>query len=188
MDKVIDPQPATRKGIIIGVVATLIVLGVGAGLPFWWYSSGRDMQTFHDGLSTNFRHSVAKILMVEGYDAMNAYYDQSDTITKRDFVLKYGERPSYKDGQLKNYIRWQGEIEYEKQLFDIVMRPANNPAYSYPENRTLLNKIKANGNQKIEKIQAAHAMLAICREAVIRMVQDPSGNSDSDKCTPVPEK
>ena len=29
MDRVIDPQCATRKGIIIGVVATLIVLGVG---------------------------------------------------------------------------------------------------------------------------------------------------------------
>jgi hypothetical protein len=181
-----DPRRATRKGIIIGVVATLVLLGVGAGLPYWWYSSGRDMQSFHDGLSTNFRHSVAEILTVDGYGAMNAYYTQSDTITKRDFVLKYGEKAPYKNGALENYIHWQREVEYEKQLFDIVMQPASNPAYSYPENRKLLDKIKADANQKIENMKTAHAMMEICREAVIHMVQDPSGNSDSSKCTPAP--
>lgn len=98
----IDPQRAKRRGIAIGVIATVLVLGVGAGLPFWWYSSGRDMQTFHDGLSTQFRISLARILSVEGYDAKNGIYDQSVTVTDRDNLLKYGEQLP---GHVKAVIR-----------------------------------------------------------------------------------
>jgi hypothetical protein len=189
MDKVIDPQRATRKGIIIGVVATLIVLGVGAGLPFWWYSSGRDMQTFHDGLSTQFRISLARIVNAEGYEAKNEFYDQSVTVTDRDNVLKYGERSpgQFKEGELLNYIRWQRRIESEKHLFDTINELTSESGYTYPEHRKYLDDAKKRMRERIDNMQAANSMLELCREAIIRMVQDRAIDSDS-RCAAVPDR
>jgi len=182
-----DPQRATRKGIVIGVVATLIVLGVGAGLPFWWFSSGRDMQTFHDGLSTQFRTSLARILSVEGYDAKNETYDQSVTVTERDNLIKYGEQipGKFKQGELLNYIRWQGRIESEKQLFDKILELSQQSGYTYPEHKKYLDDTKKRLNERIENMKTAYSMVEICHEAIIKMVQDRNINSDS-RCESVP--
>jgi hypothetical protein len=184
-----DPQRATRKGIIIGVVATLIVLSLGAGLPYWWYSSGRDMQTFHDGLSTQFRISLARIVNAEGYEAKNEFYDQSVTVTERDNLLKYGiQAPGqFKQGELLNYIRWQGRIESEQQLFDKIKELTIESGYTYPEHRKYLDDAKKRMRERIDNMQAAYSMLEICREAVVRMAQDKTIDSDS-RCVTVPYK
>jgi TolB-like protein len=73
MEKTDAIKKVYKKGMVVGSLATIMVLIIVAGLPFWWYSSGRDMQTFHDGLSTQFRTSLARILSVEGYDAKNRF-------------------------------------------------------------------------------------------------------------------
>lgn len=184
-----DPQRAKRKGILIGVVATLIVLSVGAGLPFWWYSSGRDMQTFHDGLSTQFRISLARIVNAEGYEAKNEFYDQSVTVTERDNLLKYGERSpgKFMEGELLNYIRWQGRIESEQRLFDKIKELTIESGYTYPEHRKYLDDAKKRMQQRIDNMRTAYSMVEICREAVVRLAQDKTIDSDS-RCVAVPEK
>jgi hypothetical protein len=185
-------RQAKRKGVIIGVLIAITVLGIGAGIPFWWYSSGRDLETFHDGLSTSFRQSVAEILSADRYDAKNALYDRSNAITERDYLLKYGALTAagFRDSgrvELKNHIYWQGQIEFQKELFDIAMQPTNDPRYSSPENRKVLDKIKANANQKLKGMETAHSMMELCREAVIHIVQGSQIDSDS-RCTSVPEQ
>jgi hypothetical protein len=184
-----DPQRAKRKGIIIGVIATLIVLGVGAGLPYWWYSSGRDMQTFHDGLSTQFRISLARILNADGYEAKNEFYDQSVTVTDRDNLLKYGIRTpgQFKESELLNFIRWQGRVESEMQLAKTIIQLTTDSGYTYPAHRKYLDDAKKRVQQRIDNIQTAHTMAEICREAVVKMAQDKTIKSDS-RCITVPEK
>jgi hypothetical protein len=184
-----DPKRAKRRGIIIGAVVTLIVLGVGAGLPYCWYSSGRDMQTFHDGLSTQFRFSLARIVNAEGYEAKNEFYDQSVTVTDRDNLLKYGLRSpgQFKESDLLNYIRWQGQIESEKRIFDTINELTTESGYTYPEHRKYLDDAKKRMRERIANMQAAHSMGEICREAVVKVAQDKTIESDS-RCVTVPGK
>jgi hypothetical protein len=139
MEKIDAIKKAHKTGMVVGSLATIMLLTIAAGLPFWWYSSGRDMQTFHDGLSTQFRISVARILSVEGYDTKNEIYDQSVTVTERDNLIKYGDQVpgQFRQGELLNYIRWQGRIESEKRLFDKIMELTQESGYTYPDHRTM---------------------------------------------------
>jgi hypothetical protein len=168
-----------KKGTIVGFISA--VLSIVIVLPAWWFSSGRDMHTLHDGLSTQFRASVMQILSADGYQAKNALYDQSKTVTNRDNLIKYGERAPGKlrEGELENYIRWQWQIESENELFDKIMELSNDPAMAYPSNHQLLSKAKANLTQRIENMKAAHSMMEVCRDAVVNMLRDTSITRDS---------
>jgi hypothetical protein len=67
----------------IVMFATLACLIVLTSLPVWWFGSGRDMQTIHDGLSTSFRQSLADILSLDGFAAKNGAYVDSRTVSSR---------------------------------------------------------------------------------------------------------
>jgi len=81
---------ALRKGVVIGFASAILFVAIVLGIPTWWFSSGRDAQTLHDGLSAGFRTSLGQILTVDGFEAKSAAYDNSVTITSRDNVFKYG--------------------------------------------------------------------------------------------------
>jgi hypothetical protein len=187
MEKPDAIKKAHKRGIVIGSLATIMLLAIAAGLPLWWYSSGRDMQTLHDGLSTQFRTSLARILAVEGYDAKNEIYDQSVTVTERDNLIKYGDQipGKFRQGELLNYVRWQGRIESEKRLFDKIMELTQESGYTYPEHRKYLDDAKKRLSERIENMKTANSMVEICHEAIIKMVQDKNINSDS-RCLSVP--
>jgi len=59
--------------------------------------------------------------------------------------------------------------------------------YTYPDHRKYLDDAKNRLNERIENMKTANSMMEICREAVIRIVQDKNIDSDSH-CAAVPEK
>jgi hypothetical protein len=160
-----------KKGIIIGFIAAFVLLGAAVGIPAWWFSSGRDMQTLHDGLSTKFRTSIALVLNLEGYEAKNAAYDSSVTVTGRDDVLKYG---GYFEGEcaLTNYLAWQQRLEGDTKLVNQLMELLRDPEMQHPVNRKLFVKTKANADRTIEQIKLDYSMVSECDQAVRQMASD----------------
>ncbi len=159
------------------------------------------MQTLHDGLSTQFRASVIRILAADGYQAKKTLYEQSRTITDRDNLIKYGERPLeiYSKGELQKYIGWQGRIESEKEWSDKFMKLdaeimkslkkiLNDDLLILSANRKILiqNKQILIQNRKIlaENMKSLHSMSETCREAVVNMLRDIKITSDS-RCKPL---
>lgn len=153
------------------------------------------MQTFHDGLSTQFRASVMKILAADGYQAKKTIYDQSITITDRDNLIKYGERQlgKYSKGELENYIRWQCQIESEKKMSDKLMeldaeimksekKLLNNPSISSVNRKILIQSKQIsiqNKENSIEFKKTLRSMSEMCRQAVVNMLKDIAITSDS---------
>jgi hypothetical protein len=184
------------KSTIVGFMSAFAVLSIAISLPVWWFSSGRDMRTFHDGLSTQFRASVIRILAADGYQARKPLYDQSRTITDRDNLIKYGERPLaiYSKGELQKYIGWQGRIESEKEWSDNLMKLDaeilksskkilnDDPLVSFASRKILIqNKqiLIQHKNILAENMKSLHSMSETCREAVVNMLRDITITSDS---------
>jgi hypothetical protein len=159
------------------------------------------MQTLHDGLSTQFRASVIRILAADEYQAKKTLYEQSRTITDRDNLIKYGERPLeiYSKGELQKYIGWQGRIESEKEWSDKFMKLdaeimkslkkiLNDDLLILSASRKMLiqNKQILIQNKKIlaENMKSLHSMSETCREAVVNMLRDITITSDS-RCKPL---
>lgn len=159
-----------RKGFASGFIAALVVVSVTAGLPLWWFSTGRDMQTLHDGLSTQFRNSVAEILTVERYAAKRSAYENSVTVTHRDNALKYGTQTpgQYRQSELQSYIDWERELEFQQDLFEKLMELAGDPKMQNPANRQLLNRSKENADRAISNMQTAHSMMEVCRKQSVK--------------------
>jgi hypothetical protein len=180
---------ALRKGVVIGFVGAILLLGTVIGAPVWWFSSGRDAQTLHDGLSASFRGSLAEILTVGGYAAKRSAYDESVTITARDDVLKYGTQPvgEYHPGPLANYIGWQQETELNRELLNAIYDGLDNPSMQLPANRQLLMEEKAQAYRVIENMKTDHSMLTECGEAIRQMVSDRTMTT-APRCLPVPDR
>jgi hypothetical protein len=190
------------KSTIVGFMSAFAVLSIAISLPVWWFSSGRDMRTFHDGLSTQFRASVIRILAADGYQARKPLYDQSRTITDRDNLIKYGERPLeiYSKGELQKYIGWQGRIESEKEWFDKFIKFDNEiiesdkkifkDTWVFLADRKILiqdkqiltrdkKRLIQDKTRSIENMKALHSMSEMCRAAVVNMLWDITITSDS---------
>jgi hypothetical protein len=184
-----------KKSTIIGFISATAVVSFAIGLAVRWFSSGQDIQAFHDGLSIQFRASVMQILTANGYQTKKAIYDRSMAITDRDNLIKYGEQAPGKrrSGELENYIKWQGEIESEKELSDKIMKfedkmvkrgkeMLNEPLMA-PEARKVLiqnQKISIYNRAVIFEIRKTlHSKLEMCREAVVDMLRDTAITSDS---------
>jgi hypothetical protein len=180
---------ALRKGVVIGFVGAILLLGTVIGAPLWWFSSGRDAQTLHDGLSTSFRGSLAEILTVEGYAAKRAAYDESVTITARDDALKYGPQPvgKYYPGPLTNYIGWRQEIELDRELLNAIYDGLDDPSMQLPANRQAVTKEKAHAYHVIDNMRTDYSMLTECEEAIRQMVNDRT-MATYPRCLPVPDR
>ena len=178
---------ALRKGVVIGFVSAILVLGTVIGAPLWWFSSGRDAQTLHDGLSASFRGSLAEILTVQGYAAKRAAYDESVTITTRDDLLKYGAMipRKYQPSLLANYIGWQQDIELDRELLNAIYDNLDEPNWQLPANHRAFMEEKAHALQVIDHMNTGHSMVLVCEEAIRQMVNDRAMTTDPH-CLPVP--
>jgi hypothetical protein len=177
---------ALRKGIIIGFMLAILVLGIAVGAPLWWLSTGRDAETFHDGLSGTFRASLAQIVTLEGFAAKYAAFHNSETVTARDQLLKWGERFD-RPGPLQNYLDWQHRLELDTELLNMTKSSLDEVDLSNPAARKLIIWEKATASREIEDMRADHARLRECEEAIRQMVADKKIIA-APRCVPVPER
>lgn len=186
MSELATTRHALRRGIVIGFVAAFLLLGTAVGIPAWWFWSGRDIQTLHDGLSARFRTSVALVLSLDGYAAKSAAYDSSVTVTKRDDVLKYS---GYFEGgcALTNYLRWQYKLEGDTELVNKQMDLLRDTDMQHPANRKLFVETKARADQTIEQIKMDNSMVIVCEEAVRQMASNPT-LTKTPRCSSVPDR